>query len=233
MIRSGKNARATPWPNRPLLVFLSIVLSVLAGLLVVPIPGHSGALISTGPPVKAYQLMDIAVQGYTKNITLLLYPKAAPNTVANLVNIANTRGFANCGWYRAEPGFCLQGGCHAVREHPRVPLEYKIPNFERMVSMARGAATDTASSEISVMLRDNSQWNGPGGSTPDGYAVFGRVISGWDLVSSLSHEHTEPNGGLNILNPRFIWTSVTARLGPLSAAQEADAKPYIQFAELG
>lgn len=51
--------------------------------------------------------------------------------------------------------------------------------------MARSSKPDTATSEFSIMLRDNSKWLSPEGSDKYGYAVFAQVIEGWDVIQKI------------------------------------------------
>lgn len=51
--------------------------------------------------------------------------------------------------------------------------------------MARSSNPDSATTEFSIMLRDNSEWLSPKGSDKFGYAVFAQVIGGWDVVEKV------------------------------------------------
>eukprot|EP00999_Lentomonas_sp_LEN2_P000116 NODE_1110_length_1009_cov_90.043084_g1065_i0.p1 GENE.NODE_1110_length_1009_cov_90.043084_g1065_i0~~NODE_1110_length_1009_cov_90.043084_g1065_i0.p1 ORF type:complete len:237 (+),score=7.99 NODE_1110_length_1009_cov_90.043084_g1065_i0:162-872(+) len=137
------------------------------------------------------------------NITFQLFPEAAPKTVDNFITLSKEGFYDGCVFYRAEPGFCLQGGCWALPGHSftkqPLPLEYKLPNKRTFVSMARASNPDSATTEFSIMLGDNSKWLGPGGSDAHGYAVFAQVVGGWDVVDHLTTLPTTMSGGMKVI----------------------------------
>jgi cyclophilin family peptidyl-prolyl cis-trans isomerase len=132
-----------------------------------------------------------------------LIPSAAPQTVANFVKLATTGWYNGTTLYRYEANFCLQGGGWPKKgsPYPAVPLEYKLPNKKFAVSMARTADPHSATSEYSIMLNDNSQWLGPGGSDPHGYAVFAQVIDGFSVIEKLGTLKTRKDGLTVFVSP--------------------------------
>jgi len=137
------------------------------------------------------------------NIVIKLLPLAAPKTAANFKKLVEDKYFNGCHFYRAEKGFVLQAGCWNVAgkvfPYKPLPLEYKLPNKQKFISMARTSNPNSATSEFSIMLGDNSRWLGPGGSDSYGYAVFAVVTEGWDLIMKTSLEETKPQGGIKVL----------------------------------
>lgn len=73
------------------------------------------------------------------NITLQLYPQDAPKTVANFVNLSKTGFYNGTYFYRLAAGFVLQGGGYYPNQtsNVTVPLEYKLPNDQWSVGLAR------------------------------------------------------------------------------------------------
>jgi cyclophilin family peptidyl-prolyl cis-trans isomerase len=120
-------------------------------------------------------------------ITLQLYPQDAPKTVANFVNLSTSGFYNGTYFYRLAAGFVLQGGGYYNNQTSNitVPLEYKLPNAEWTVGLARAAAPNTGSSEYFINLGNNTQALAPGGSSADGYCVFAMVIGGFDTVRAL------------------------------------------------
>jgi len=118
-------------------------------------------------------------------IEIGLYLNAAPKTVARFKESINNRYYEGCDFYKTYSTL-LQGGCeHTKGKAPLAPLtlEYHLPNTKKTLSMVR--ITDepsTATSEFYINLSDNSEWLQPGGYDAHGYAVFGEVITGWELV---------------------------------------------------
>jgi cyclophilin family peptidyl-prolyl cis-trans isomerase len=133
-------------------------------------------------------------------VTLRLRPDAAPLTVANFAYLARSGFYRNASFYRYEPGFVLQGGGDRYfndsgASNRTVPLEYKLPNVNLTVGLARDTAPDTGSSEFFVNLGNNTQHLGPNGSTPDGYAVFAEVVGGVDVIGDIARVPTVPVDG--------------------------------------
>jgi len=122
------------------------------------------------------------------DILFQFFPQEAPITAAQYKDAFANGFYRNCSFYRYEPGFCLQGGCgKGFNEGTLAPVanEYHIPNTKGMVSTARTSDPNSATSEFSIMLGDNSKWLGPGGSDPYGYTVFMRVVSGWNAIQAI------------------------------------------------
>ena len=150
------------------------------------------------------------------SIVLELRPDAAPKTVANFIRLVESGFYSStpenrdksASMYRYEPNFCFQGGGWPVKgsPFPPVPLEYKLPNVKYAVYMARTADPDSATSEFSIMLNDNSRWLGPksgGGGDPYGYAVFAKVVGGFDVIEKAGELSREKRGGLVYLKKRI------------------------------
>lgn len=157
--------------------------------------------------------------------TWLLFPKAAPLTCGYMFTLAQGHELDGCVFYRAEPGFCFQGGCsnyktvtqpNATEKHT-LPLEYRIPNYLRYISMARTSDPNSATSEFSIMLRDNSEWlgNTPKSSDRYGYSVFAVVIEGWEAIQTMVQLPSTARGGIHMLQMPIVLKSVNARRGPL------------------
>lgn len=85
--------------------------------------------------------------------------------------------------------------------------------------MARSSDPNSATSEFSIMLKDNStsilnitiqiltntgRWLGPGGSDAHGYAVFAEVVDGWDIVDKVMTLPTQKSGSTNLLRDKVI-----------------------------
>lgn len=65
--------------------------------------------------------------------------------------------------------------------------------------MARSSNPDSATSEFSIMLRDNSHWLSPSGSDRFGYAVFAQITQGWDVVQKIMTLPTRDSGRIEML----------------------------------
>lgn len=112
----------------------------------------------------------------------------------------------------------IQGGINPTRRSegfPPVPLERTsvtgIKHVTGVVSMARGAAADTATSDFFVLLDDQPSLDFGGQRFEDGQggAAFGRVVEGLDIVRRIQQQPVE---GQNLSGPVTIWR--VWRLGP-------------------
>lgn len=121
------------------------------------------------------------------NITFQLLPHDAPLTVANFVNLSRTGFYNHTYFYRLELGFVLQGGGYFANQtsNNTVPLEYKAPNEQWTVGLARGDTPNSGSSEYFINLANNTNVLAPGGSSKHGYCVFAKVVDGFQTVKRL------------------------------------------------
>ena len=121
------------------------------------------------------------------DIEFELFPLAAPKTVANFINLSTTGFYNNTYFYRYVKRFVVQGGGYYANQTSNitVPLEYKLPNDNMTVGLARADAPDTGSSEYYINLANNSASLAPGGATKYGYCVFARVSGGQDTIGRL------------------------------------------------
>jgi len=113
-----------------------------------------------------------------------LYEKRAPATVANFIELAESGFYAGLTFHRYEPGFVIQGGdplgTGMGGSDKNIPLEIhpELKHVEGALGMARSADPNSASSQFYVTLA-------PAHSLDGGYAVFGQVTQGMDVVQSL------------------------------------------------
>jgi peptidyl-prolyl cis-trans isomerase A (cyclophilin A) len=124
-------------------------------------------------------------------IVLELAPDKAPKTVANFVEYVKAGHYNGTVFHRVIDGFMIQGGGFDdkfVQKPTKAPiaLEAKsgLKNTRGTVSMARTGNPDSATSQFFVNVADNPRLDYP---NPDGngYAVFGRVIEGMDVVDRI------------------------------------------------
>jgi len=138
------------------------------------------------------------------DITLQLDSVRAPKSVANVLRYAREKHYDNTAFYRVAHGFVIQMGSFDANGkgrgiHPGpVPLEANngLSNLRGTVAMARAEAPDSATAEFFINLADNVPLNheagDPGNNT--GYAVFGQVITGMDVVDAIGQVPTGDNG---------------------------------------
>jgi cyclophilin family peptidyl-prolyl cis-trans isomerase len=128
------------------------------------------------------------------NIAIQLFTKDAPITANNFLDLVNRGHYNGLTFHRYEPGFVIQGGDPKgtgtggfidpeTKTERRIPLEKK-PNLKHdsagVVAMARANDPNSASCQFYITLAPASFLD-----NPPGYAVFGKVISGLDVVQQL------------------------------------------------
>lgn len=132
-------------------------------------------------------------------IEIELFVEDAPLTVANFLRYVDEGFYDDTVFHRVIPKFVVQGGGFTPElelkpTHGEVPIETKnkLKNERGSVAMARMASKDSASSQFFVNLTDNEQLDRQAGSY--GYTVFGRVISGLDVVDQIADVQTSRRG---------------------------------------
>jgi len=117
-------------------------------------------------------------------IKLELYEDKAPKTAANFIMLAENGFYTNLTFHRYEPGFVIQGGDPkgdgTGGSEKTIPLEISkdLTHVKGAVAMARKPDPDSASSQFYLTLEEAHFLDG-------NYAVFGKVISGMDVVEKL------------------------------------------------
>ncbi len=123
--------------------------------------------------------------------TVELFAKEAPATVENFLRYVDEQHFDGCIFHRIVPGFVIQGGgldaqFRNKRTHSPIRNEAKngLKNLRGTLSMARTSEVDSATSQFFVNLSDNAFLDH---SARDfGYAVFGRVTEGMDVIDKIA-----------------------------------------------
>lgn len=194
-------------PLRPVLAALLLVAAGLAGCAQEPAsdggPDAAGPCPDQGLPDEHKDLAsDGALHAYwntTKgDIVVELYHQRAPVTVANYVGYAVRDFYDGTIFHRVISGFVIQGGGFGpnLTERPTrdpIPLERHpdLENTRGTLSMARTQRPDTATSQFFVNLADNTDSLGRGA----GYAVFGKVVRGMDVVDRIAKVDTHKEDG--------------------------------------
>jgi len=134
------------------------------------------------------------------DIALELDREKAPRTVENFLRYVREGFFDGTVFHRVVPEFVIQGGGFTPSERPGIfrkkPTHAPIPNesnnglqnLRGTIAMARTSDPHSASSQFYINLGDNTNLDHR--ETPRrqwGYAVFGRVIGGWDTVERIAN----------------------------------------------
>lgn len=135
-------------------------------------------------------------------ITLELDADKAPKTVANFLSYVNKGHYANTVFHRVIPGFMVQGGGFepGMKQKPtdgEIENEASngLKNDNYTVAMARTNAPHSASSQFFINVADNGFLNHTAPSASGwGYAVFGKVVGGADVVDKIKAVKTGRKG---------------------------------------
>ncbi|MDH4320714.1 MAG: peptidylprolyl isomerase [Desulfobulbaceae bacterium] len=138
------------------------------------------------------------------NIVIELYADKAPVTVANFRRYVRESYYDNLLFHRVISGFVIQGGGFASGMTPRQPTHPAIANEagngllnkRGTLSMARTYLVNSATSQFFINLSDNPALDHQGNDPARfGYAVFGRVVEGMDVVDKIAAKATRSVGG--------------------------------------
>lgn len=133
-------------------------------------------------------------------IVIELYPDKAPKSVANFLQYVKDGFYKGTIFHRVIDGFMIQGGgftANMTEKPTRSPIvnEAKngLKNEAGAIAMARTSDPDSAAAQFYINLVNNAPLDYPG-SDGWGYAVFGRVIKGFDVVQKIGKTPTGSAG---------------------------------------
>ncbi|MGZ4957512.1 MAG: peptidylprolyl isomerase [Methylobacter sp.] len=136
-------------------------------------------------------------------IIIQLNPEKAPISSANFLTYVNEGFYSNTIFHRIIPGFMAQGGGFdtdfnqkAVHDPIKNEADNGLTNKRGSIAMARTNVPDSATAQFFINYKDNAFLNHTN-PTPSGwgYAVFGEVIEGMDVVDAMAKEPTSNRGG--------------------------------------
>lgn len=135
-------------------------------------------------------------------IIIELFPDVAPKSVENVVQYVEDGFYDDTIFHRVISGFMIQGGGFGqdmVRKPVREPVENEADNGLRndrgTVALARTSDPHSATAQFYINLVDNESLNHRA-ETPSGwgYAVFGRVVEGMNVVDRIARTPTQTRG---------------------------------------
>lgn len=125
------------------------------------------------------------------DIKIELYQDKAPITVQNFLSYVNDGFFDGTIFHRVIPNFMVQGGgfTQDMQQKPtKAPIKNEADNGLKndvgTIAMARTGVVDSATSQFFINQADNDFLNH--GSRDFGYAVFGKVVEGMDVVNKIA-----------------------------------------------
>ena len=137
-------------------------------------------------------------------IRLELDSEKAPKSVANFVGYVESGHFIGTVFHRVIPGFMIQGGgmgadMHEKKTEPPIVNEAGngLKNLKYTVAMARTGDPHSATSQFFVNVADNGFLNRAESQDGFGYAVFGKVVKGQDVVDKIAAKKTGLKAGMD------------------------------------
>ncbi len=136
------------------------------------------------------------------NIVIELNEQAAPVTVKNFLGYVEAGFYDGAIFHRVIPGFMIQGGGFTkqmVKKETRDPIINEarngLSNIRGTVAMARSSEPNSATAQFFINHRDNDFLNYID-ENKAGYAVFGKVIEGMDVVDAIASVETTTRSGM-------------------------------------
>ncbi len=125
----------------------------------------------------------------------------APKTVSNFVDYVKAGHYDGTIFHRVIPNFMIQGGgmTAEMQEKPTrapIPLESRngLNNVRGSVAMARTSNPNSATAQFFINIKDNAFLDAANSPDGNGYAVFGKVVSGMDVVDKIWAVRTTTKG---------------------------------------
>lgn len=138
--------------------------------------------------------INVEIKTNMGNVVLELYPDKAPKTVENFLRYVEDGFYNNTIFHRVIPNFMIQGGGFdtALKQKPtRSPIQNEAANGLKneigTVAMARTSDPHSASAQFFINVANNAFLNYKTATQSGyGYTVFGKVVSGIDVVQKIA-----------------------------------------------
>jgi len=184
---------------KQLLVPLVVVLAAILALVLYPVIKGDKPMnqSSAGNPI-------VLIETTMGNITIELDAENAPASTENFLAYVDDGYFVDTTFHRVIPGFMIQGGglTADMRDKPsrRAPIRNEANNGLRndrgTLAMARTGDPHSATSQFFINHKNNDFLNFTAESMQGwGYAVFGKVTDGMDVVDAIAQVQTGNSGG--------------------------------------
>jgi peptidyl-prolyl cis-trans isomerase A (cyclophilin A) len=152
-------------------------------------------------PAHAQSTPRVKFQTSQGDFVVELQADKAPKTVENFLRYVADKHYEGTIFHRVIDGFMVQGGGFTPAmvqkpTRPPIPLEANngLKNDIGTIAMARTGNPNSATSQFFINVANNTGLNAP---QPDGYgyAVFGKVVSGMDVIDKIRQSPTSNQGG--------------------------------------
>ena len=190
------------------------------------------ALLLTGVSGALAETPRVEFKTSAGSFTLELYPDKAPKTVANFLQYVNSGFYKGTIFHRVIDGFMIQGGGFdpdmkqkptkdPVENEAGVAMKGGLRNEVGTIAMARTSVPNSATAQFFINVKDNAflDYRDPS-PRGIGYAVFGKVVQGMDVVMQIAKVQTTNVGPFqNVPQRPIVIESATVK------AESAAAKP--------
>ena len=161
------------------------------------------SVLAAVAPAPAGDAPKVALETDKGKIVLELYPDKAPKTVQNFLDYVDAGHYNNTIFHRVIPNFMIQGGGMNVsmKEKPtKAPIKNEADNGLRnqrgTIAMARTQVPDSATAQFFINIVNNDFLDFKSKTIQGwGYAVFGKVVEGMDVVDAIAKVKTGSRGG--------------------------------------
>ncbi|WP_309869744.1 peptidylprolyl isomerase [Luteibacter sp. 1214] len=187
----------------------------------------------SAPPTGSAEHPRVVMHTTQGDFTLELYPEKAPKSVANFLQYVRDGFYDGTVFHRVVNGYLVQGGLYSRdltqrRTRAAIPSEADngLSNLRGTVAVARGADANSGTSQFFVNLVDNRRLDyvsNQSGLTW-GFAVFGKIVSGMDVVDKIAGLPTRAQGPFvgDVPNPLVIIDTASV-VGEEKAAPAASS----------
>jgi peptidyl-prolyl cis-trans isomerase B (cyclophilin B) len=173
------------------------------------------------PIIEETKMTQVTIKTSMGDIQLELNSEKAPITVENFVSIANSGYYTDTIFHRVINGFMVQGGGLTAdmsnKSSDTAPIQNEanngLSNDRGTIAMARTMEPHSATSQFFINHKDNGFLNHTGENPQGwGYAVFGKVTEGMDVVDAIADVATGSSGGhqdvpLEVINIESVTVS--------------------------
>ncbi len=136
------------------------------------------------------------------DVKIELFEDKAPETVKNFLGYVNDKFYDGTIFHRVIPNFMIQGGGfdkNMTQKQTKAPIKNEagngLKNDTGTLAMARTNVVDSATAQFFINVKDNAFLNHRDETVPGfGYAVFGKVVDGMDVVHKIEHVQTSNKG---------------------------------------
>jgi len=198
----------------------------------------AGIMLLAAMPTESATLKNPRVRLATSYgyIDVELDAARSPQTVANFLGYVDKGFYNGTIFHRVIPGFMIQGGgfIHGMKEKPTGPTlrneaDNGLKNVAGTIAMARTPDPHSASAQFFINVADNPSLNHRSKTEQGwGYAVFGKVVSGMDVVRKIESAQTATAGFHQNVPVKDVVIRKAYRLKPAGKTGAQSSAPKTQ-----